>query len=1215
VLNYVLVHVLVPLAICLTAVLLFASSNDARAEVPALIPDGQFESERALGVAVDNSASEADTSRGDVYVTEFVHPTSEGVEPVHVSKFGGSGNLLSQPFGEALLYGSVAVSPANGDVYAFQIVSTGFSFEPTIDVYPASGAPVSFSVESSNNYSGFDAIPLTVVGIAADSAGDVYVPVVPKNEVLEYNPTGELLNTFTGGSGVGSLKGPTAVAIDASGNLWVADTGNNRIEELSPADAPVPGGEIPSEGAGSVAVDGHGDVFAIVTNSRDFCGAIKPPCSHVVEYDSTGAQVADLGAGVIGAKQFGPEEGSGRLHQPVPDMVAVSDATGEVYVSEAVLTSSPGESTGRVLQYRPPVAPTLDGESAVEVGVSTAKLGAIVSPGGLGASYHFEYDTREYAEGEGAHGVSVPFPEGATGAGFTPRTVWAGVSGLEPETTYHYRVVVTSEVGGTIVGKDQTFTTRTAAGCPNDALRTGFSANLPDCRAYELVTPPNKDSAQPDKNKGGSAGVSAFELKLTLRDNRAAADADGNGNGFVFNAEDVQPGSPSAGQDYVATRGSGSWSSQNVFPPTDYYGYLCPSVLSAGEGHAAFSEDLSKTIVKLDSAGTPCGVDPELVPGEPRGREVENLFVRDNATGAYQLIDAPEKGVEGFVPATPSLLGESSDFSRIVFRESAKLTRDAPAGSNDIYEWSSGHVRPATVLPDGTPVAGSYAGMSAEGSSVFFTAGGHLYARVDGSETVQLDESEAPGGSGGGETFLKASNDGSVVYFTADASAGLTSDTVPGSGSNLYRYDSDAPTGERLSDLTPVAHAETPSLEGISKDGSIAFFTDDASAALTSDTEAGSGANLYRYEAGAPAGLGLIDLTIEKHAEVQSVLGVSKDGSAVYFTAKGVLSSQPNQHGETAREGQNNLYLSRGGASAFIAPWGAGHFRVSANGGFLLFESGQKLAEYDNVNPATKSPATELYLYTAAADSLVCASCNPSGEPPTTLALQGKTLAGGPDSEGSAIEEPNGGSWRVPPRQLSENGQVFFDSAEGLLPADTNGQAGCSSVSGFPACTDVYEFEPDGAGRCAEPAGCLSLISTGTGSLETFFIDASPSGNDVFIREFQKLVPRDTQDEAPSLYDVRVDGGFPEPTSSPCMTPEGCRTASPPPPAVFGAPASQTFSGAGNLAPPAEPSVEPHCKKGYVKKKGKCVKVKKKGKSRKARKAKKSAHTDHRTGR
>jgi hypothetical protein len=519
---------------------------------------------------------------------------------------------------------------------------------------------------------------------------------------------------------------------------------------------------------------------------------------------------------------------------------------------------------------------------------------------------------------------------------------------------------------------------------------------------------------------------------------------------------------------------------------------------------------------------------------------------------------------------SPSLLGESPDLSRVVFSEEATLTKGAPAGANDLYEWSAGRVALVTVLPDGTPVAGSYVkgGISADGSRVFFTAEGDLYARVDGKEAVQLDESQA-GGPGGGGTFVKASHDGSVVLFTDGDAARLTTDTVPGSGTNLYRYDAAAAPSQRLTDLTPVAKAETPTVGGLSRDGAVVLFTDADSAALTHDTQAGSGENLYRYEAGAPSGQGLTDLTPLASAEVQSVFGVSEDGSSVYFTAKGEVTSVANQHGEKAHPGESNMYLSRGGASTFIAPGGGG--TMSANGGFLLFGSTASLTGYDNFDPSTGTDAGEFYLYDAAQNSLACASCNVSGAPPTPFGVraghEGLTFAGGPDEdEGQENRGPS-------PRQLTDKGQVFFDSAEELLPADTNGRAGCPSESGFPRCTDVYELEPQGTGRCVDPAGCLSLLSTGTGSLETFFIDASPSGSDVFIREFQKLVPGDTEEGAPSLYDVRVGGGFPEGSPSSCATADACRAAPAPQPGGFGAPASQTFSGAGNLgpAPPTKP--------------------------------------------
>ena len=101
----------------------------------------------------------------------------------------------------------------------------------------------------------------------------------------------------------------------------------------------------------------------------------------------------------------------------------------------------------------------------------------------------------------------------------------------------------------------------------------------------------------------------------------------------------------------------------------------------------------------------------------------------------------------------------------------------------------------------------------------------------------------------------------------------------------------------------------------VSKTGAKVFFTDDASAALTMDTVPGSGTNLYLYDEGQ-----LTNLTSAAHADVQQVLGVSEDGSSVYFKAAGILTGVANQHGETAQSGQPNLYLSRGAATTFIVP-------------------------------------------------------------------------------------------------------------------------------------------------------------------------------------------------------------------------------------------------------------------------------------------------------
>jgi hypothetical protein len=1034
----------------------------AQAEVPRLISDGTFSDAGAFGVAVDQSS-------GDVYVASLITKEFSLGESEEADESGKL--LVKSPFAAGHDFG-VAVNPVNRDVF----VANAGSQE--IEVYGPNGGVLisSFPVELGSLFEKSQ--------IATDSAGNVYAPDPPENKVVEYSEVkpGEwkVKSEFTGGSE--ALSGPLGVAVDSSGNVWVADTGGNQIEELSPADKPED--VIKSEGVQSVALDASGDVFALVHNSTDFCGSAKPPCGHLVEYSPAGAQLADVGAGHFGIAEL-----------PLPlNMVAVNESSGRVYVTDG--------AKNLVWMFVPPTKPAVEREFTAEMGTSEAKLGALIKPGGIQATYRFEYGSTE------EYGQQTPFPEGSAGEGLTANTVWAAAKGLAPGTTYHYRVVAINALG-VIDGPDQTFTTATAEEvCSNDQFRTGFSASLPDCRAYELVTPSNTASAQPDTEGAGGSGGPV---------ERAAVD----GSRMSFNAE-VHMGAASAGLEYVSTRGSGGWSPEAVLPLQSYTGDRCTIPGFAPVGVEAYSADLTKAILydghdenvgsgSLEEKGG-CGAEGvEVVPGEPLG--VENLLLRDDTTGSYRLVNTPAPGI---TPQSAHFVAASSDLSHVIFTEHAQLVAGAAAGGvENLYEWNEGGLSLPMKLNNGTLVAGSFTGISPNGSEVFFTYEGDLYARVSGASTVQLDASQA-GGSGGGGQLQRVAVDGSMVFFTDDASKGLTADTVANSGTNLYSYD--VSTGQ-LSDLTPAAQAE-----------------------------------------------------------VGGVGGTSQDGSDVYFVAKGVLAANSREYEnaegntvvEKAEAGKNNLYLYDGRTTTFIT-FESGEVTkqvASPNGAYLAFTAGGHPTGYDNAGNQ------EIYLYSAAGRELACVSCQPSGEPPS---------AGGATLSGSL-------------RGLFDNGRLFFQTAEALLPRDTNSQG------------DVYEYED----------GQAQLISAGTSSTASTLLEASENGEDVFFLTQQKLLPRDTNEEAFSIYDARVDGGFPESSSQSCTTPEACRGSTYPQPSIYGAPASQTFSGVGNLAPPpaAKPAVKPkpkvlQCRKGFVKRKVKrkavCVKSK-------ARKASRSAHANRKTG-
>jgi len=669
-----------------------------------------------------------------------------------------------------------------------------------------------------------------------------------------------------------------------------------------------------------------------------------------------------------------------------------------------------------------------------------------------------------------------------------------------------------------------------AEGCPNEGIRLQQGASeLPGCRAYEMVTPIEKGSGEPEF---GSALALTPSVVSTINGVRAALD----GERLAWVSEPV-PGAQSFGISHLSSRGTAGWSSDDLVPPmAPANDLLCPLQM----GVSGWSTDLTRSLLDLP-AGPPavnevaprgfgeeeeCGNDePRLVAGEPE--HFRNLFVRDNLAESYALVNVTPAGVvwpepeENHQPYWPaSFLAGSDDLSHVVFEEELALTPDAPLGypgGDELYEWVGGQVRLVTILPDGTPVHGALAGatrnyhpgpgdawslnvaqfrhaVSADGSRILFDAEGGLYLRQDGLETFQVDASHGSDPSGGGR-FMVASADGSRVFFTADRR-------------------------------------------------------------LTPDSTANPGQpDLYEYRLNSDKSSSLVDLTVSsgEPASVLGVSGASGDGGRVYFVAQGMLSTVPNSEGDLPVPGEANLYLADGGGITFVSTldltddcdWkteepcgfdpssnGGLTARVSMDGNYLGFNSVRSLTGYDNLNPKTGEPVIEIFLYDATRNELRCASCNPSGAP-----------AG----EGAAIRWPSNpgrnGNWynAYPQRNVSDKGQVFFQTSDALVAKDGNG------------VRDVYEYAD----------GTLRLLSTGGGESGFHFLDATPDGEDVFLATAQALLPRDI-DSVVDYYDARVGGGFlePPPPSGSCDA-SSCRYAEPgvTPPAA----GTSSFVGPGDM--------------------------------------------------
>jgi hypothetical protein len=494
--------------------------------------------------------------------------------------------------------------------------------------------------------------------------------------------------------------------------------------------------------------------------------------------------------------------------------------------------------------------------------------------------------------------------------------------------------------------------------------------------------------------------------------------------------------------------------------------------------------------------------------------------------------------------------GFTEDLSRAVLYQVGPSLAGAPEGFPDLYlqDTGTGSLQPLITEPPTNRIPANesktnelklkFAGGSMDFSHLIFEANGvlatetpleapngtekenNLYEWVNGRlrlvNVLPGDTTEPGAEFGSGEpNFSHAiSTDGSRIFWT---------DMNKGNGHFGHVYVRE--NGEKT--------LEVPDPEG----GAFLTASADGARVLLNDG--------LLYGVGGESVAKEADLTLGQHG-FQGILGASSDLSTIYFVGSAALTppSEENANHEHAEGGKDNLYFRQGGSVKFIAVLAgtdgrAG--RVTSDGRYLAFMSGAGLTGVDG-------GVSEVYEYDASTGRLVCASCNPTGVRP----IGPSALSAFPPSSGFLPE----------PRNLSENGRLFFDSVDRLSPLDKNG--------GF---EDVYEYEPAGLGTCMAPSGCVSLISSGQEEVNSSFVNATPSGSDVFFTTSSQLVPQD-QDDLSDLYDARVGGVPPVPPPPPPCAEDGCKGPFSPPPLVETL-SSTIVTGSGNVVPPPPPPAPP----------------------------------------
>jgi hypothetical protein len=756
-----------------------------------------------------------------------------------------------------------------------------------------------------------------------------------------------------------------------------------------------------------------------------------------------------------------------------------------------------------------------------------------------------------------------------------------------------------------------------AESCPNARLRQesnidpvsreAYSAQLPDCRAYELVSPPFKF--------GLPAGSGADKF------------LDGSHMVVVSRGAFAEPGSNLGvlGAEYILGRGEAAgWAATAVNTPSAQF--------SGSGGLSGFGElvDVSRDFARGLIASDPIGSTPGSIESKPINlrfyiRE-PNASAASCASGAIAIAGACLLEVGPAVPPATveawkeSPFGTGAEKPRITYRGASPdlghelFSTQAPnAGETTSWLWPGDTNVAFESLYELSGVGGS------EPKLVGVKNKGPLASDTEAEPISQCGTDLGSRGSENTHNALAAQ--GSVVFFTAKqggcenglrlgagpkvnelyarigASATLSisepSLSVPGREcTGACREDENEENGHKRSEGVFV---------GASADGSKVFFLTRQPLVNGDEEGTGTGQDLYEAELEGGAIKTLVQVSHDPNAgeaaEVQGVLRTSEEGSRVYFVAHGVLAGNQDAKGQKAVTGAENLYVYEPDPATpgrfktvFIAPlserdesdWGSGEggggggqVDVTPDGRFLLLGSRGDLT----LDTTAGEGSRQLYRFDAQQERLVRVSIDEnfsdSQEESEFLAREESELVIEPHTFGTR-------SYAGPrPVAISDDGAyVFFQSETAFTSRALNKQvAGCASEDEEGRCTEtfnannVYEYHEghvylisDGQDRNAvEKNSAVSLVG------------ASPSGADVYLTTADPLVAQDT-DTQQDVYDARIDGGFPAPAvSTPCQ-PDQCQGELSPPPS-FQSPASLAFSGPGDLAAPAgEPAAKPKTK-------------------------------------
>lgn len=1128
-----------------------SSASECDQETPAT-PGG-------IGAA---TAFAVNQSNGELYAAEAGEHTGETAV---VNRYSAAGGFEEQNTGASTVDGAFATEIASMAV-------DGKADQLLVETRGFVGLSVLHAIYIFEVSSGAYLGELSGAGTPAKSFGERFLRVAADNEsgqmfvedsehrvVDELTETGGYVDQLTGVPGKNLFTALEAIAIgQADHRLYVHDRetldifGDERV--LVPdvaAGAPEELHAFSARLAGIVNPDGvvvKRCQFEYIGNTQfeahkavnGFEGATRVPCEESPASIGSGNSPVAVHANVSG------------LEAATVYHVRVNAGNGNEAENEFSYGAYSADAPFETLKI-----PVINLAETTSVSATDASVRLVVNPKGSLSLCRIEYHAVK--ESYGAHSVGCQ-PEDL-GEGNSDITATATLSGLAAGETYYWRAAIENPATAPapVLSSEQTLVylkgQEVLQQCGNEELRSeNNSLALPDCRAYELITPASKNGATIGHGIIILPGITAANGSRVI-----AASIQGFGGTQSDSASRQNEGAL-----YSFTRSPQGWITTPLSPPATILASSTYWDVDPETGAALFSG-----------------------PTAPDGQDNFYLRAPDGTLTNVGPITPPEDGAEG--PAMDEGPLSTPDLSHFLFRVKGTLDLQWPfdgtrAGqAHAVYEYAdAGSSEPFLVGVTGgqnsTELIGVCGGepdaISEDGATVINTvlacssgsgtnrnvkvSASELYARIDGetsaARTVQLSARSAGHCSGSCQhsapadaLFMGANQDASKVFFT---STQQLADSATEASNNLYLYDLDGQEAEQ-----PIVVS-------------------------AGDTSGGG-------------------------PRVQGVMAVSPDGSHVYFVAKGVLAENTGaavdpKTGQPAKavSGEDNLYVYQrdsqypAGQTTFIATlpeadevnW-ITHDKtnITPEGRYLLFPSHAGLTADDT---RAEGPV-QIYRYDAAESQLVR----------VTIGERGFNNDGNSGRGDASILQSVG--IRPNPCITDDGAYVFFESPVALAPG---------ALNDVQIATDVLEDTPVYAQNVYEyHEGQVYLITDGTDTATVGpnsavkLLGASDTGQDIFFTTASSLVPADTNTQQ-DIYDARIEGGFPSPTQPHTCTNDECRAAASNPPQQT-TPTSSVYTGPENLAaPPAKVTTKAsHNAKKHANctkaKHGKCGKQKKRRRS------------------